>query len=148
MKAKTKNLFIIVLLAIALVLGGCATTTQSPSGMTDLQELVSQLQSLSTGAIALKRTAAIAILDGWLFDAGFWGIMIQKGKLRPDPDIVDSINQLTELAKERAGLPNGEELTDLKMGQVLAHYVVIIRGAIKYGIQEVMPQAMQLLALF
>jgi len=145
---RAKDLFITILLAAALMLGGCATTTKPPSGMTGLQKLVNQLQDLSAGSVELKRTAAIAILDGWLFDAGFWGVMLQKGELRPDPDVVDSIKQLTELAEERAGLPNGEKLTDLKNGQVLAHYVVILRGAVKYGILEVIPQVMRLLALF
>ena len=145
----TKKLFITILLAVAFVVGGCAIT-QSPQNatMTDLQELVNQLQNLSTGAIDLKRTAAIAILDGWMFDAGFWGIMLQKGKLRPDPDVVDSINELTRLAEKRAGLPNGTELTDLEMGQVLAHYTTIMTGAVKYGIQEAVPQVIKLLALF
>ena len=143
---------LLILFAIIFAMGGCATTQSSPGTrnvtITELQEFVDQLQRLSAEALELKRTGAIAVLDGWLFDAGFWGVMLQKGKLRPDPDVVDSIDQLTRLAEKRAELPNGQELTDLEMGQVLAHYTTIMIGAVKYGIQEAVPQAMQLLALF
>ena len=138
-----KRLFIptILLLAFTLVMGGCATT-RSISLTTELQNLVNQLEDLSTGAIEAKRAVVIAILDGWLFDAGFWGIILEKGKLRPDPEVVDSLKQLTCLSTKR------DELTDFEMGQVLAHYVIIVRATIKYGIQEIVPQAMQLLAMF
>lgn len=141
-------LSITILLVFTFIVGSCITTTQSPQGDVDLQVLVEQLKVLNTKAIEVKREAALAIVQGCLFDIGFWEVMFKKTKMRPNPEIQHSLKELGQLAERYKQLPEGQHLSNIELGQVLAHWTYIQIGALEHGLREVVPEIVKLLALF
>ena len=71
----------ILIIILAVAVAGCASAPTAgpvaPQSM-DLQEFVKQLEDLNKGSIETKRTAAIAVLDNWLFDGGYWSVVLEN----------------------------------------------------------------------
>ncbi len=141
-----QKLFTIILLTIFL--GACATMPNSTSSL-DLTTTIDQLKTLNAGAIETKRAAAIAVLEHWLFDAGYWQVILDNSTVRPGARVDLALEEITRLAIKREELQKeGKELTDYELGQSLAWYTFMVVGIAKHASQEILPQMAQLLALF
>ena len=133
---------LIPIILLAFFIGSCVTTqTNVNSNTMDLQALVEQLNTLNQQTIEVKRAAAKAILNNWVFDGGYWEVIFAYSKMRPTIEIQEAVKDLTTLALKQAP-------SDYDLGRALGYYTIVVAGLIKFGAQEILPQIVQLLALF
>lgn len=149
-----QKLIVILIILIAFTAGGCATTKPDVipvqgASTVDLQGVVERLKTLNEGSVQAKRTAAVAALDNWLIDGGYWAVIFENSRMRPDAEVQSAVEQFTVLAREREKLKEqGKELCDYDLGRALGYYTIVVAGIIKYGAQEIIPQIAQLLSVF
>jgi len=120
-----------------LMFTGCATL-----GGGQEADIMQQIQDVSDQSYQAKLDLGDNIIKNWRFDGPFWRAFLDgQGNLRVSTTkSMDALDEISLLADD--------DITVGDRGAATAYWLIIVRDLVRVGIEDLLPQFLQLLSLF